>query len=234
MSYDRPMARRVWAVAALVITALMLGACTTSVTGRATRASGQPPGVSTSGKTTPAPATISARDLLLQDGDTTPLGPAAAVPLSDNYFTSARPPECSAALLFKGSPLRPAGSTDHAESQYRVTGPALYAESVDVYDHALNTQDVVWKGFSALSKCHGDAIGTAPLGEFRPMRLSFFGKSADGVLVWTMTRPDWTCDYGLAVLSRVVLMLSACDSKPGFPMTDWASKRRAQLDRRTA
>lgn len=37
-----------------------------------------------------------------------------------------------------------------------------------------------------------------------------------------MSRADWTCDYGLAVLPRVALML------------DWASTRRAQLDRRTA
>jgi len=36
------------------------------------------------------------------------------------------------------------------------------------------------------------------------------------------------------VLARTALMLSACDFKPGFPMADWASKRRAQLDSRTA
>ena len=65
-------------------------------------------------------------------------------------------------LLFKGSPLRPAGSSDHAESGYRVDGQALYAESVDVYDKRLNTHDVVWKGFGAVSKCHGDAIGHRP------------------------------------------------------------------------
>ncbi|HUH72590.1 MAG TPA: hypothetical protein VLZ05_29360 [Mycobacterium sp.] len=225
------MARLVWASVALVIAALTLSACTTSVTGRATRAAGQP-GVSTSAKATPAP--FSARDLLLQDADSTPLGPATAVAVGDNYFTSARPPECSAALLFKGSPLRPAGSSDHAESAYRVGGPALYAESVDVYDKALNTHDVIWNGFRAVSNCHGDAVGVAPLGEFRPMRLSFFGTPADGVLVWTMTRADWTCDYGLAALPGAALLLSACDTKPGFPMADWASKRRAQMDGRTA
>jgi hypothetical protein len=27
--------------------------------------------------------------------------------------------------------------------------------------------------------------------------------------------------------------MSACDTKPGFPMAEWASKRRAQIDRRT-
>ena len=63
------------------------------------------------------------------------------------------------------------------------------------------------------------------------MRLSFFGTPDDGVLVWTMTRPEWTCDYGLAVIPRVALLMSLCDSKPGFPMAQWASKRRAQLDR---
>ena len=27
-------------------------------------------------------------------------------------------------------------------------------------------------------------------------------------------------------------MMSACDTKPGFPMADWAAKRRAQIKRR--
>jgi predicted small secreted protein len=203
------MARHAWAGAALIIAALMLSACATSVAGRAIRASGQPPG-----------------------GSARPHA-AVSAPVGDSYFTSARPPECSAALLFKGSPLLPSGSSDRAESAYRLRGPALYAESVDVYK-ALKPHDVVSKGFAAVAQCHGDAVGVAPLGEFRPMRLSFFGTTDDGVLVWTMTRPDWTCDYGLAVLPRVALMLSACDNKRGFPMMDWASKRRAQLDRRTA
>jgi hypothetical protein len=175
-----------------------------------------------------------ARDLLLQDWDTTPLGAATATPVGDSYFTSARPPECSVALLFKRSPLLPPGSSDHAESAYRVGGPALYAESVDVYDEALKAHDVVSVGFSAVARCHDEAIGVSFNGEFRPMRLSFFGTTDDGVLVWTMTRPDWTGDHGSAVLPRVALMLSACDTKPGFPMTDWASKPRAQVDRRTS
>jgi hypothetical protein len=93
---------------------------------------------------------------------------------------------------------------------------------------------VISKGFAAVSQCHNDAVGVAPLGEFRPMRLSFFGTTDYDALVWTMTRPDWTCDFGLAVLPRVALMRPACDTKPGFPMTDWAAKRRAQTDRRTA
>jgi hypothetical protein len=216
------------AIGASLIAALLVSACATSVTGRAVRAPGEP------GGSPRAHAAISARDLLLQDGDSTPLGPAGATAVGDSYFTSARPPECSATLLFKGSPLVPAGASEHAESAYRFGGPAFYAESVDVYDAALKPHDVVSKGLAAISKCHGDAIGVSPTGEFRPLRLSFFGTTDEGVLVWTMTRADWTCDYGLAVLRQVALMLSACDTKRGFPMTDWASKRRAQIDRRTA
>jgi hypothetical protein len=222
------MAIRNWAPVAALVVALSLGACTTSVSGQATRASGQSPS-GTTVTTAPTPKPIPARDLLLQDGNTTPLGRAVAVAVGDSYFTSVRPPECAAALLFKGSPLLPPGSSDHAESAYSVGSTALYAESVDVYSNAVNAHDVVWKGFSAVSDCHGDAIGVAPAGVFQPMRLSYFATPSDGVLVWTMTRADWTCDYGLAVVPRVVLMLSACDSKPGFPMADWAAKRRAQL-----
>jgi hypothetical protein len=222
------MARTLRAAAALVVAAVVVSSCTTSVTGRAVRAPGQP------GILANAHLAIPARELLLPDGDSTPFGPATANPLGDNYFTSARPPECSAALLFKGSPLLPPGSAEHAESAYRFGGPALYAESVDVYDKAVKPHDVVSKGFAAVAKCHGDAIGASPTGVYPPMRLSFFGTTDDGVLVWTMTHPKWTCDYGLAVLPRIALMLSACDAKTGFPMRDWASKRRAQLDRRTA
>ncbi len=222
------MARHVWATGALVVAALVLSACAASVTGTAIRAPGTPPGP------TPVRAAISARDLLLQEGDATPLGRVTATSVGDSYFVSVRPKECSAALLFKGSPVLPAGKSVRAESGYRVDGPGLYAESVDVYDKALKTRAVVSKDFVALSQCRGDAVGVAPLGEFRPMRLSFSGTTDDDILVWTMTRPDWTCDYGLAMLARVALMLSACDTKPGFPMTEWAAKRRAQIDRRTA
>jgi hypothetical protein len=214
----------------LAIAAVLLSACATPVQGRAIRSSGQP----APGGSTVVRAAISAPDLLLQDGDTTPLGRVTATPVGDNYFVSVRPPECSAALLFKGSPVPPAGKSEHAESAYRVAGPALYAESVDVYDKALKTGEVISNGFAAVSQCHGEAVGVAPVGESRPMRLSFFGTTDDDVLVWTMTRPEWTCDYGLAVLRRVALLLSACDTKPGFPMGDWAAKRRAQVDRRTA
>jgi hypothetical protein len=47
-------------------------------------------------------------------------------------------------------------------------------------------------------------------------------------------QPDWTCDYGLAALPRIVLLLSACDAKPGFPMADWTAKRLAQISGRIA
>ena len=129
--------------------------------------------------------------------DTIPLRPATATPVGDSYFTSARPPECSAALLFKGSPLRPAGSSDHAESAHRVGGPALYAESVDVYNNVLNTHDVVWNGFRAVSDCHGVSVWHRS-GGFRLVRT---GSVTTG----------WPWCPGMA------LLLSACDSKPGFP-----------------
>ncbi|MCV7428257.1 hypothetical protein [Mycobacterium montefiorense] len=225
------MARQLRSAGASVVVAFSLCACTTSVSGRAIRGTEQSPsGASTS--TSPAPGRIPARDLLLQDNDATPLGVATAIPVGDTYFTSVQPAECAAALLFKGSPLRPARSSDHAESGYRINGPALYAESVDVYDKKLNPHQVVSKGFGAVSKCHGDAVGHAPLGDSKPMRLSSFGTPSSGVLVWTMTRPDWNCDYGLVAVARTALLLSACDFKPGFPMADWAAKRRAQLDSR--
>jgi hypothetical protein len=223
------MAGQLRSAAASVLVALTLCACTTSVGGRAIRAP-EPSAGPTS--TSPAPGRIAARDLLLQDGDTTPLGVATAIAVGGSYFTTVQPAECAAALLFKNSPLRPTRASDHAESGYRVNGPALYAESVDVYDKKLNPTEVVSKGFGAVSKCKGEAVGHAPLGDARPMRLSSFGTPSSGVLVWTMTRPDWNCDYGLVVVPRTALLLSACDFKPGFPMADWAAKRRAQLDSR--
>ncbi|SOJ54823.1 Putative lipoprotein LprH [Mycobacterium simulans] len=213
--------RRSCAAVALVVAAVVLVACTASVTGRAVRAAGR------------SPAPILARDVLLHDGDRTPLGPAVATKVGDNYFTSARPPECSAALLFRGSPLRPPGSSDFAESAYRVDGPALYAESVDVYNNSLNPHDVVWNGFRAVSRCHGEATPVSPSGAFAPMQLGGFAITEDGVLSWTMTHPNWTCNYGLAVVPQVALLISACDSKPGFPMAEWAAKRKAQIDART-
>ncbi|MCV7030913.1 hypothetical protein [Mycobacterium sherrisii] len=226
------MARHLRGMAASVLVLAALCGCTTSVSGRAVRAPGQsPPGNLRSAS--PVFAPIPARDLLLQNGDTTPLGPATAMPVGATYFTSVTPPECAAALLFKGSPLPPPRAADHAESSYQVAGPALYAESIDNYDKKLNPHDVVWKSFGVVSKCRGDAVGHSPQGDFQPMRLSHFTIASDGVLVWTMTRPDWTCDYGLVVLARTVLLASVCDAKSGFPMSEWAAKRRAQLDSRT-
>jgi hypothetical protein len=226
------MARQLRATAASVLVAVALCACTTSVSGRAIPDPGHSPaGVPRSASPTAAP--IPARDLLLQNGDSTPLGPASATAVGASYFTSVQPADCSAALLFKGSPLPPPRPADHAESAYRVGGPALYAESIDIYDKKVNPHEVVWKGFAAVSKCRGEAVGQSSQGDFQPMHLSHFGIPSDSVLVWTMTRPDWTCDYGLAVLPKTALLLSACDAKPGFPMADWASKRRAQLDSRT-
>jgi len=208
--------------AALVISALLLSSCTESVTGQPVRGA------------SPAPASPSARDLLLRNGDTTPLGPATARTVGDTYFTDARPPECAAAVVFKGSSLPPPGASDEAESSYSFGGAALYAESANVYDKTLNDDDVVRSGFSAVSNCNGNATAVSPSGDFGPLRLSFFAMPSDGVLVWTMTRPDWTCDYGLAVLARVTLLMSACDTSPGFGMADWAAKRRTQLRNRSA
>lgn len=208
----------------VLVVVLALAACTESVAGRAMRATDRSSRLPTSAK--PARA----RDLLLQDGDRAPFGQVTQSRVGDSYFTSAVPPECSAALLFKGSPLRPDGSSDHAEAAYNVTGPLPYAESVDVYTNVLNVHDVVWNGFRDVSHCRGDAVGVSRAGRSTPMRLRYFATLSDGVLVWTMSNPRWTCDYGLAVVPHAVLVLSACGFKPGFPMAEWASKRRAQLD----
>lgn len=180
------------------------------------------------------PPPIFARDLLLHDGDSSPFGPAAMTDVGDTYFTSVRPPECSAALLFKGSPLRPPHSTDYADSAYSFGGSAMYSESVDVYDKALDVHAVVWDGYGAVSRCTAEAVGIAPAGAFAGMRLSYYGVPADGVLVWTMTRPDWTCDYGLAVVPRAALLLTLCDHESRFRMADWASTRREQILGRAA
>jgi hypothetical protein len=214
--------RRSWVVVALVAVAVVLGACTSSVPGRAVRTGGR------------LPASTSARELLLQDGDETPLGPARATRVGDNYFTSVRPKECAAALLFKGSPLRPRGATDSAESAYGFGGQALYAESIDVYDTALDTHGVAWRAFSEVSDCRGDAVGVSPSGDFEPMHVTAFGAPQDDVMTWSMGRPDWTCSYGVAAVTKVAIVMTACDAKPSFPMAEWAAKRKAQLDSRTA
>ncbi|OBJ49650.1 hypothetical protein [Mycobacterium asiaticum] len=206
--------------AVLLVSALSVGACTPTVAGRAVRAAGYSP---------PPPA---ARDLLLQDGEQTPFGAARSRPVDGSYFTSVRPAECSAALLFKGSPLRPPGSIDAAESAYGFDGRARYAESIDRYDRDVDAHEVAWRAFSEVSDCRVDAIGVSPWREFKPMRVTGFDIPQDNVMTWSMGREDWTCSYGLAAVSRVVLMIAACDAKPDFPMAEWGAKRKAQLDRR--
>lgn len=210
----------------MAVAALMLSACTTVVTGSAVRAPDHAPGTSA------ASHSAAARNLLLQTGDSTPLGPAKAETVGDSYFTGARPSECVPAVVFKGSPLPPAGASDTAESSYTFDGPARYAESINLYDKAVNVLAMMRNGLRAVSNCHGDATAVSPAGDFGPMRLGYFAIPRDGVLVWTMTRPNWTCDYGLVAVPRATLMLSACDTKTGFPMADWAAKRRAQLNSR--
>lgn len=212
--------RHIGAVVALAVAAVTLGACDDSVPGRAVRPS-----------TEPAP--LLARQLVLQNGDNTPLGLAQATDVGDNYFTSVNPPECAAALLFKNSPLIPSGANDSAVAAFEFGGKALYAESVGVYDQ-LDTHEVVWKGFSDVSDCRVDAVGVSPSGAFDPMRAGEFGIPQDNVLTWTMGRPEWTCSYGLAAVPKVALLITVCDSTPSFPMAEWAAKRKVQLEARTA
>jgi hypothetical protein len=216
----------------LTIAATILAACTTTVAGHPIAADGQLP--PSSSATWPVTASISASDLLLRDGDRTPLGPAMATPVGDAFFTSARPSQCSAALLFRDSPLKPAGASDHAESAYSFGTSAIYAESADVYAKHLDPHDVVWNGFGAVPECNEDATGVAPAGEYGPMRLSLFAVPADGVLTWTMTSPQWICDYGLAVAPQATLLLVSCDPETRIDMTEWASERREQIMARAA
>lgn len=177
---------------------------------------------------------ISARDLLLREGEQTPLGPAAPSEVGDTFFTSVRPPECGPAVLFKDSPLRPVGSSDHAESAYKFGTAAIYAESADVYNKKLNAHDVVWNGFAAVAKCNSDAVGVAPAGESGAMQLREFSVPADGVLAWTMTGEHETCNYGLVAIPDATLLLVACDTKGSVNMTEWAPKRRDQIMSRAA
>ncbi|WP_116375760.1 hypothetical protein [Mycobacterium sp. MFM001] len=216
------MAAKSWAAGLAVV----LAACTTSVPGHPTTVPGPPPA--------PRKSLASARELLLHDGDRTPMGPATTASRGDELFTSARPPECLAALVFKGSPLLPVNASDHADATYRVGNSALYAESIDVYGRPLDPHEVVWNGFSTVSACSSDAIGVAPTGDSAPMRLRRFAVADDGVLVWAMTAPGRTCDYGLAVVPRAALLMTACDVESGIDIDDWASTRRQQLMSRVA
>ncbi|MCV7232237.1 hypothetical protein [Mycobacterium branderi] len=216
------MAAKFWAAGV----ALLLAACTTLVPGHPTTVPGPPPA--------PHKPMPSARDLLLHDGDRTPMGPATAASRDDELFTGARPPECAAALAFKDSPLLPVNASDHADSSYRVGSSALYAESVDVYGRPLDPHDVVWNSFSAVSACSGEAVGVTAAGDSAPMRLRRFAVADDGVLVWAMNAPGRTCDYGLAVVPRAALLMTACDIESGIDIDDWASTRRQQLLSRVA
>src|SRR5690349_8961931 len=98
------MALQARAAALAVAAMLALSGCSVVVGGRAVGASGQPRGAPSSPLRHP---TARAQDLLLQTGDDTPFGAATAMPVSDNYFATARPPNCEAAVLFENSPLRP-------------------------------------------------------------------------------------------------------------------------------
>jgi hypothetical protein len=218
---------------ALLAIAAIVSACTTSVAGQPVAVGGHPPQPPGSA-TRPAHPSASAKDLLLSEGEQTPLGPVTPAPVGDTFFTSARPPECAAAVLFKNSPLLPAGSADHAESAYTFGGSAIYAESADTYTTTLNPHDVVWKGFAAVAKCNAEAVGVAPADEYGPMQLREFSVPADGVLAWTMAGQSQTCDYGLVVVSQAALALVACQRDGKFNMIDWAPKRREQILSRSA
>jgi hypothetical protein len=220
--------RNARAAAALLGIAAILAACTTSVTGKPIAAGGHPPQPSSSA-TKPTRAPVAARDLLLRDGEQTPLGPAVAAEVGNTFFTSVRPPECAAAVLFKGSPLVPAGSSDHAESAYTFGTSAIYAESADVYSKDLNTHDVVWNGFAAVSKCNTDAVGVASVGESGALQLRELSIPADGVLAWVVIGQQETCDYGLVAISDAAVLMVACDTEGRVDMKDWAPKRREQI-----
>jgi hypothetical protein len=214
----------VWFVTSPAATPPIAAPTTSSSTASST------PTTTTPTTTTTVPRPLpTAQSLLLVAGASTPAGTAKPVALGDTYFISVQPPTCSAALLFKNSPLIPPGSTDHAEVGFTAGGDYPLSESADVYSTELDPQTIVRDGFSAVANCNGDAVGTMQQGPFYPMHLTQFAMAGDGVVVWTMSRPDWTCDYGLAVTPHAALMLSRCAAAPGFPMSDWANTRRQQI-----
>ena len=216
------MASRNWAPVGALIVALALGACTTSVPGQATRGSGQPPASSAKAKPTPVP--ISARDLLLQDATTTPLGPAIAIPVGDSYFTSVRPPECAAALLFDSSPLLPPAPRimpiRHTKSTAR---PCTRSRPTSTPTPWTTT---MWCGKAlVLSRIVVAGHRCRPAWGLQTDETQLLRQSSDGVLTWTMTRPDWTCDFGLAAIPRVVLLMAAATPNPG---SRWRTGRRKE------
>jgi hypothetical protein len=226
MTY-RPVSRRRHILLALIGVAATLAACAYPVPGRPVAATGGHSAQQSSSAITPTHP--SASELLLGDGDQTPLGPGKRDSIGGTFFTRVRPPECEPALLFKDSPLRPAGSTDHAESSYSLKPSAIYAESADVYDKALNPNDVVWKGFGAVTKCSATAVGVAPAGQSPPMQLREFSVPSDGVLQWVMAGSNETCAYGMAVIPDAALLMVACDTEGKVDMKQWAAKRRKQI-----
>lgn len=220
------MARRMRTVVAAILVATLSGACSASVAGRAVRGDGQP-------TTVGGPQSPGAQNLLLKAGDDTPFGPATPIAVGDNYFTSAQPPECQGAVVFENSPLLPPGAAERAESAYRFSGPQTYGESLGIYDASLNAHHVIVEGFIAIGQCfikHG-ATGVARDGTSSPLQLQDIDQSSQA-LVWVMTRPGWNCGYGLGSAPRVVLLVSACDAQPGFPMEDWVYKRLGQISGR--
>jgi hypothetical protein len=219
--------------ATLLGIAAVLAACTTSVPGQPIAAGGHAPQPSGSA-TKPARPKVSARDLLLREGEQTPFGTATPDDVGDTFFTRVSPPECAAAVLFKDSPLRPLGSSDHAESAYQTSRTQIYAESADVYGKHLNPHNVVWNGFGAVSKCTAEAIGMAPAGQAPPMKLREFSVPTDGVLAWVMAGDQETCAYGLVVIPDAAVVLVACDTEGKVNMMEWAPKRREQILSRAA
>lgn len=222
------MGRQVRTAVAAVVAVTLLGACSTSVTGRAVRApgsSGGPPAtVNTPG--------VRARDLLLKSGDSVPFGAASQIPFGDNYFTRADPADCEAAAVVQDSPLLPPGATDRADSAYRFSGAQTYSESLGLYDAGFDDEHVVLHAFLNVAQCfvsaHRGFTAVSRDGKSWPVQLDGFDQSAHA-MTWTLTQPNWICGFGLGSGPRVVLLVSACDAQPAFPMEDWLYKRLAQI-----
>lgn len=185
--------------------------------------------------TTPVPVTLpDAQTLLLASNSETPAGSVTAMPIDDNYFTSTDPPDCAGALLLKNSPLPPTGAQSHAESAYRIEGQNdnLLAESVNVYRQPLDPGAVLNAAMVTVSQCTASASGINSLGRLEQMRLTNFA-IGDNVLVWTMSRPEWTCNYGFTLTTHASLLISLCEDSPTFPMHDWAVQRHQEIAQAT-
>ena len=90
------------------------------------------------------------------------------------------------------------------------------------------------EGFIAIAQCRRGAMGVTKDGKSWPIQMTDVDTSARDAVVWVMTQPNRTCSYALAALPKVALLLSACDTQPGFPIADWTAKRLAQISGRTA